>query len=507
MEVEEVHEVVGGFADAARRMREAGMDGVELMGTHGFLIEQFMSPRTNHRDDEYGGTEENRLRFVRELIDAVRGAVGSDFTVGLRISGDQYQDGGLNLDDMKRIMPKLTASQKLDYLSVTVGAGGAPIPPMYIPPAAFVYLAAGIKEVVDVPVFCVGRVNDPVKAEEILARNQADMVGMTRANIADPELPNKAREGRLDEIRYCIGCNEGCWGRIYHTLPITCAINPSVGREKEMEITPAPVKKRVMVIGGGIAGMEAARVVALRGHSVSLYERDGQLGGQLQIAAKAPGRQDMAEPVRYYEGQFKRLGVEVHLGWPVDEKTVQEAKPDAVIVATGGLPAHPTFPGADQDNVVLARDVLSGTAQAGKKVVLLATDRGMEGLTTADFLAERGSEVEVLIPHAFMGFPIEPITLVLLLMRLDARGVALTHSADIRSVAGSTVVVSNAFTGRQRVIEGVDTVVVARGSAADDALYKRLKGSVPELYAVGQCVAPRKLLDSTLDGLRIGRTV
>jgi len=507
MEVEEIQEVIQGFADAARRMREAGMDGVELMGTHGFLIEQFMSPRTNRRDDEYGGSEENRIRFVQELIDAVRVAVGSDFTVGLRASGDQYQDGGLGLDDMKRIMPKLTASGKLDYVSVTVGAGGAPIPPMYIPPAAFVYLAAGIKEVVDIPVFCVGRVTDPVKAEEILTRNQADMVGMTRANIADPELPNKAREGRLDEIRYCIGCNEGCWGRIYHALPITCAINPSVGREKELEIIPAPVKKRVMVIGGGMAGMEAARVAALRGHSVSVYEKEDQLGGQLQIAAKAPGRQDMAEPVRYYENQFRRLGVDVHLGSPVDERTVEEVKPDAVIVATGGLPAQATFPGADQPNVVLARDVLSGTAQAGAKVILLATDRGMEGLTTADFLAERGSQVEVLVPHAFMGFPVEPITLTLLLMRLDARGVTLTPSTDIQSVQGNTVVVSNAFTGRQRVIEGVDSVVVARGSRADDDLYKRLKRKVSELHAVGQCVAPRKLLDSALDGLRVGRMV
>ncbi len=507
MEIEEIKEVIQGFTDSGRRMREARMDGVEIMGTHGFLIEQFMSPRTNHRHDEYGGSEENRLRFVRELIDALRVAVGSDFTVGIRVSGDQYQNGGLTLDDMKRIMASLTASGKLDYVSVTVGAGGAPIPPMYIPPAAFVYLAAGIKQAVNVPVFCVGRVADPVKAEEILARNQADMVGMTRANIADPELPNKAREGRLDEIRYCIGCNEGCWGRIYHTLPITCAINPSAGREKELEITPAPVKKRVMVIGGGIAGMEAARVAALRGHSVSLYEKDEQLGGQLQIAAKAPGRQDMAEPVRYYETQFKLLGVDVHLGSPVDVGTVEEANPDAVIVATGGVPARATFPGADQPSVVQARDVLSGKAQAGKKVIIVATDRGMEGLTTADFLSDRDSDVEVLIPNAFMGFPVEPITLILLLMRLDAKGVALTPGSDVKAVEGNKVVVASAFTGRERVIEGVDTVVVARGSKADDGLYKRLKGKVRELYAAGQCVAPRKMLDSTLEGLRVGRMV
>jgi thioredoxin reductase len=444
---------------------------------------------------------------VREVIDAVRAAVGSDFTLGLRISGDQYQDGGLGLEDMKRIVPQLTGSGKVDYVSVTVGAGGAPIPPMYLPPGAFVYLAAGIKEVAGVPVFCVGRVNDPVAAERILANNQADMVGMTRANLCDPELPNKAREGRLDEIRYCIGCNEGCWGRIYQTLPITCAINPSVGREKEMEIVPAPVKKKVMVIGGGIAGMEAARVAALRGHTVSLYEREQVLGGQLQIAAKAPGRQDMAEPVRYYETQFRILGVNVNLGSPVDESTVLANNPDAVIVATGGLPARPTFPGADQANVVTARDVLSGTAEAGRKVIVLATDRGMESLTTAEFLLERGSEVEIVVPEAFMGFPIEPITLTLALMRLHAKGVVVTPAVDIKSVEGSTVTVSSAYARQQRTIEGVDTVVVARGSVADDGLYRALKGKVRELYSAGQCVAPRKMLDSTLDGLRVGRMV
>ena len=508
MEVEEVKEIVQAFGDSARRMREAGLDGVELMGTHGFLIEQFMSPRTNQRNDEYGGDEENRLRFILEVIDAVRAAVGSDFTVGLRTSGDQFQGGGLGLQDMRKIMPKLTAAGKLDYVSVTVGAGGAPIPPMYMPGSPFVYLAAGIKEVVDVPVFCVGRITDPVVAEDILAKNQADMVGMTRANLCDPELPNKAREGRLDEIRRCIGCNEGCLGRNAEALPITCALNPSAGREKEMEITPAPVKKRVMVIGAGIAGMEAARVAALRGHSVSLYDKDGQLGGQLQIAAKAPGRQDMAEPVRYYEYQFKLLGVDVHLGSAVDGRIVAEAKPDAVIVATGGLPAPATFAGADQPNVVQARDVLGGEAQAGKRVVLLALDRGMEALTTADFLSDRGCEVEILVPWgAIAGFQVEPLTLGFVLSRLYTKGVALTNSMRIKAVRENTVIAANVLTRQERTIEEVDTVVVALGSVANDTLFKALKGKVPELHVIGQALAPRKMLDSTLDGLRVGRMV
>jgi mycofactocin system FadH/OYE family oxidoreductase 2 len=508
MELEEVKEIIQAFGDSARRMREAGLDGVELMGTHGFLIEQFMSPRTNERSDEYGGDEEKRLRFIQEVIDAVRAAVGSDFTVGLRISGDQFQGGGLGLQDMRRIMPKLTAAGKLDYVSVTVGAGGAQIPPMYMPAAPFVYLAAGIKEVVDVPVFCVGRITDPVVAEDILAKNQADMVGMTRANLCDPELPNKAREGRLDEIRRCIGCSEGCWGRNAETLPITCALNPSAGREKELEITPAPVKKTVMVIGAGIAGMEAARVAALRGHSVSLHEKDEQLGGQLQIAAKAPGRQDMAEPVRYYEYQFKLLGVDVHLGSTVDEKTIEEINPDVVIVATGGLPAAATFAGATQPNVVQARDVLVGKAQAGKKVVLLAMDRGMEALTTADFLSDRDCEVEVLVPWgAIAGFQVEPLTLAFVLSRLYRKGVVVTNSMRIKAVQENTVIAINHLTRQERTIEEVDSVVLALGSVANDSLYKALKGKVPELYLVGQALAPRKMLDSTLDGLRVGRMV
>jgi mycofactocin system FadH/OYE family oxidoreductase 2 len=503
----DIQELLQGFAAAAARMREAGFDGVELMGAHGFLIEQFLSLRTNRRTDQYGGSEENRIRFVRELIDAVRAAVGRDVSVGIRISGDQFQPRGLTPDDMKRVASALASSGKLDYISVTVGAGGVPIPPMYVPAAAFVYLAAGIKEVVDIPVFCVGRIIDPLKAEEILANNQADMVGMTRANLCDPELPNKTREGRLDEIRYCIGCNEGCWGRSAHSLPITCALNPSAGREKEMEITAAPVKKKVMVIGGGLAGMEAARVAAVRGHSVFLYEKGDRLGGQLQIAARAPGRADMAEPVRYYQRQFELLKVDVHLGSEVDVAMVEAGAPDAVIVATGGLPARPSFPGADQPNVVLARDVLAGRASVGKKVLLYSMDRSTEGFTTAEFLLDSECEVELLIPHPFAPFSAEQITYIFTLNRIHRKGGKMTLAFEIGSIDDGRVVLSSVFGGSPEEREGIDTVVVSRGSRANDDLYKALKGRVKELYAVGQCLAPRRMLESTLDGLRVGRVV
>ncbi len=504
---EEIQEVIQCFASCAVRMKEAGLDGVELMGAHGFLMEQFFSPRTNRRSDEYGGSEENRLRFARELLATVRQAVGPDFTVGLRISGDQFQRGGLTLDDMKGICAALADTGNIDYLSVSIGIGGSVIPPMYVASAAFVYLAAGIKEELDIPVFCAGRVVDPIKAEDILAKNQSDMVAMTRACICDPELPNKAREGRLDDIRYCIGCNEGCWGRSQQRLPITCALNPSAGREEEMKITPAPAKKKVMVIGGGLAGMEAARVAALRGHSVALYEQGTEIGGQLQIAARAPGRQDMAEPVRYYRHQFELLNVDVHLGTEATSEMVEREAADAVIVATGGVAAQGSFRGSDNPNVVPARDVLSGKVEAGKKVVVYSMDRSTEGFTTADFLLESGHEVELLIPHAMAPLAAEQITFGFIMMRIARKRGKITMGLDIASFDGSTLALHGVFGGGMEAREGIDTLVVSRGSRANDGLYRALKGRVKELYLVGQALAPRKMLESTLDGLRIARTI
>jgi 2,4-dienoyl-CoA reductase-like NADH-dependent reductase (Old Yellow Enzyme family) len=504
---DEIREVIDAFASSAARMREAGLDGVELMGAHGFLMEQFLSPRTNRRSDEYGGSEENRTRFVRELMAAVRQAVGRDFTVGMRVSGDQFQRGGLSLDDMKRICAALSDTGDIDYLSVSIGMGGAIIPPMYVAGGAFVYLAAGIKEEVDIPVFCAGRVVDPIKAEDILAKNQADMVAMTRACLCDPELPNKAREGRLDEIRYCIGCNEGCWGRSAQKLPISCALNPSAGREEEMKITPAPVKKKVMVIGGGLAGMEAARVAAMRGHSVTLYERGTELGGQLQIAARAPGRQDMAEPVRYYNRQFELLGVDARLGMEVTPELVEQENADTVIVATGGVAAKASFPGSDNPNVVLARDVLAGKAEVGKKVVVNSMDRSTEGFTAADFLVESGHEVELLIPHPMAPLAAEQITFGFVMTRIAQGGGKITMGLDIAAFDGNVLTLAGVFGGNVQLREGVDTLVISRGSKADDALYRALKGRVKELYLVGQALAPRKMLESTLDALRVARTI
>ena len=507
MDIDEIKRLVTAYGSAAYRMREAGFDGVEISAVLSFLLGSFMSPATNQRTDEYGGSLENRLRLPLEIIDAIRAAVGPDFVVGMKLDGDEYIDGGLTLDDMKVIAPKLEATGKLDYLNIGAGAYPTPhIPPMYFPLGPFVYLSAGIKEVVSLPVFCGGRINDPIQAETILANSQADMIAMARPLIADPELPNKAREGRIDEIRKCIACNDACWAPLFAaTVPLTCAINPEAGREKEMALKPATERKRVMVIGGGAAGLEAARVAALRGHQVALYEKNEQLGGQLNIVAKAPGRTDFAEVVRYYTFQMELLNVEIHLGTEVTADMVKAENPDAVVVATGSIPPKPKWPASDKVNVVETREVIEERVQVGNNVLVVDEEYHMQPLEVADFLADKGAKVEVVTETLFAGSQVDDSTLAAIYERLLNKGVVITPLTKVKEIKGDTVTVFNVFTKAEREIKGVDTVVIASGGEANDTLYRSLKGQVKELHAVGQCLSPRKLRDSIWDGARVGR--
>jgi 2,4-dienoyl-CoA reductase-like NADH-dependent reductase (Old Yellow Enzyme family)/thioredoxin reductase len=510
MSPEEIHEAEQAFANAAWRAHEAGLDGVEINMAVGFLMSQFMSPAFNQRTDQYGGSLENRLRFPIETINAVRERVGSDFVVGIRLTGDEFLEGGIDLELARLNAQRLDATGKLDYISICAGTFFNPeahIPPMYFPSGCFVYLAAAIKEVVSLPVMAVGRINDPVQAEKILADNQADMVIMNRATICDPEMPNKAREGRLDEIRKCTGCNEGCIGRWIQGLPITCSYNPEVGRELEFAITPAQVRKKVMVIGGGAAGLEAARVAALRGHQVSLYERGSELGGQLNIAAKAPMRLDFLEVPRFYKHQLKLLGVEVHLDTEVTPEMVEAEDPDAVVVATGSLPYLTPIPGADRENVVGVRQLLQEEAEAGQKVVVIAGEQHIQALSAADFLAEKGKTVELLTEGLYPGATLDAATLMVVLPRLLNKGVKISPSTGVKEITEDGLITFNVFTREERRIEGVDTVVIATDGRADDSLYRSLKGKVKELHAVGHCVSPRKMITSVLDGALVGRAL
>ena len=507
---DEIKEVVEAFAAEAVRCKQAGVDGVEIHGAHGYLFTQFMSPNSNKRTDEYGGDAEGRMRFVVEVIDAIRAAVGKDFVVGIRVSVDTLSGGGYTLDDMKIMAPMMTRSGNLDYI-----ATGAGIPPTYFPLGSLMYHAAGLREVVDVPVIGGGRVIDPIQAEQILENRYADLVFMNRALICDPELPRKAREGRLDEIRKCMSCSEGCWMRVAqdrNPMGVSCSYNPTVGKETIagwLELIPAETKKKVMVIGGGPAGLETARVAKARGHQVSLWEKSDDLGGMVLVAAKAPGREDLGELPRYYQYQMKMLDVDVHLDSEVTVDTVKQVNPDVVVVATGSLPLIPDdVPGIDQDNVVdNVRDVLNGQVEVGQNVLIVDVQRHIQGLSTADFLVKQGKKVEVIFPYPSPGEEVEQLTRMVLIPRLSWAGVKLTPNARLKEISGNTVTVVTPLTGEERVIDNIDTVVLSYGSVENNELYYALKGQVKELYAAGDCKGVRKIVWATNDGAVVARMI
>jgi 2,4-dienoyl-CoA reductase-like NADH-dependent reductase (Old Yellow Enzyme family)/thioredoxin reductase len=511
MTTEEVREVIDGYARGAAVLREAGVDGAEIHGAHGYLITQFLSPLSNVRDDEYGGDFERRLNFPLQIIEAIRREVGRDWTVGLRVSADEMTEGGYTADDFQRMAPYLTAGGQIDYLSVSVGiyrSKDTIIAPMYYPNGAFVYLAAMAKEILDLPIVAIGRINDPVMAEQILQDNQADLVGMTRANICDPELPNKAREGRLDEIRHCIGCNEGCWGHIERMMPITCAINPAVGREEywgEFRTTQEP--KRVVVIGGGPAGCEAARVAAASGHKVTLFEKQPELGGQTVIASRGPGRVDFAEVGRYYSVELSRLGADLRLGVEASADEVLSLTPDEVFVATGGRPRVPEhIIGIDGPNVVQAWDVLNGTVETGARVVVLDEEHHIQGLNVAELLAEQGKDV-LLVTHQFeAGGLMEPNTRMATMRRADALGVQIRVNTWAREIGPESVVLYNFYSSQEEVV-AADTAVLACNILTETGLYSELSARHPRVRSIGDCNGPRRLELSTLEGHMAGRAV
>ena len=517
MERDEIREVQEGFVQTAANLKEAGYDGVELHAGHGFLIHQFMSPWCNARQDEYGGSLENRLRFACETIAAVRQRVGPEFVVGIRVSGDEFTPGGLTLDDMKVVAERLAATGQLDYISITVGnqlTRGVQMADMNMPLAAMAYMSAAIKELVALPVFIALRINDPVVAEKIVADGQADMTVMVRALIADPELPNKAREGRLDDIRRCIACNQEC-RRGNRNGAVTCLQNVAAGYEKEWGVgtlAPAAKRKKVLVIGGGPGGMEAARIAALRGHSVSLHERNAELGGQINIAVKVPNREEMGNVVRFLRHEVERLGVTVHLGREADVQTVLAEQADAVVVATGSKPHLPELPGCNGPNVVTVVEVLEGRAPVGERVVIVdGGDAFWQCCASAEYLAGQGKRVEIVTPVLYVGMEVPGESLGGLYQRLLSKEAVFTPSTGLKEIRQDggrcTLVVYNTYSKREREIVGVDTVVMATGARADDGLYRALKGRVPELYAVGDCYAPRKIPDAIRDGQRVGRMV
>ncbi|HJU47104.1 MAG TPA: FAD-dependent oxidoreductase [Gaiellaceae bacterium] len=520
MEAEDIREVVEWWGRSAELTREGGFDGTEVHISHSYLLHQFLSPLYNKREDEYGGSFENRLRFSREVIAEVRRRAGDDWVVGVRISLSDFIPGALDIEDAVRVATTLRADGRIDYVNVTAAGYHnifRAIEPSDTPDGYLVDLTAQVKAAVpELPVFAVGGIKDAALAEQLVAEGKADMVAMTRAQIADPEFANKVQEGREDELVHCIRGNQGCIGRVFKGLPISCTVNPAAGREGRFgTLPPAADARHWLVVGGGPAGLKAADTLARRGHRVTLVEREERLGGQVNLILKTPGREEFGWIVRDLERQLQARGVEIRLGTEATPALVEELAADGVIVATGARPSRTGFssvmplteelPGVTQDNVLTGWDVLLQTRPAGTKVVLLDDDGTRYAAGVAEVLLDRGCEVELVSRWPAL-FPTTLTTLDMahLYGRLLGKGLAYRLNVWATAIEDDRVSIVNLYTGGPETIEGVDTVVLAAGSKADDGLYFALKDRVPELHRIGDCVAPRKLDHAIYEGYLAG---
>lgn len=479
----EVKELVEAFGDCALRAKQCGFDIVEIHGGHGYLINEFVSAFSNKRSDEYGGTFENRCRFALEIVRNVREKVGADFPISFRLSTNDYVEGGTTLVEAQALA-QLLEEAGVDLIHCTQGmyvSKHTLIPPSSVPKGAFVDNAAAIKAVVNIPVVATGRINDPVQAEAILRSGKADMVTMARASLADPDMPNKAKEGKLEDIIYCIGCCQGCTGENARGNQIRCLMNPLTGMEDEYDLSPAESKKKVVIAGGGIAGCEAAIVAAMRGHQVTVLEQSDRLGGQWLMASVPPGKSEFTNLVVWQERMMKKLGVDVRYGTTATKGLLDSLCPDVVIDAIGSVPAMPPVPGLKEHSVT-ARQILSVEgAEVGHKVVVIGG--GLVGAETADYLAVQGHDVTVIemMPKIMSDGEASPTKL--LLERFHKLGVQVLTSAKVQKVLESAVTyVQN---GQEGCVEQVDTIINAMGRKANHTLAEALTDAGYPVISVG----------------------
>ncbi|MBI5605166.1 MAG: FAD-dependent oxidoreductase [Deltaproteobacteria bacterium] len=498
------------FGQAAVRAESAGFDLIEIHGAHGYLVSSFLSPYVNKRQDAFGGTLENRARFALEIFKRIKKNLSSKVAIGIRMNGQDFIKEGLSSEEA-RFLAVLFEKAGMDFLDISAGVYGShpALIPMGESQGCFIPLASGIKEVVHLPVIGVGMIQDPSYADRMIQEGKADLVALGRALIADPAWPEKAALGDLQNIRPCIHCNQGCADRIEQinfsgqSAAITCLMNPEVGREHETPLKRVAHPKKVLVVGGGPAGLMASTIAARRGHQVTLIERDKGLGGQMILAGVPPTKENFKEAVKYLSDRAKEAGVIIRLESPYSSQQLKKMQPEIVVVATGSSVLIPSIKGIDYENVVTGHDVLGDQAQTGERVLVIGG--GLVGLEVADTLSSRGKMVQVVEMTHRLGNGMGFIAWMNIKRRLERNGVKLFTSCQVKEIRGSQV--GLVCEDQEKWIEGIDTIVLAVGVAPRNALFSEIKKQVRKVFLIGDAARPGNALSAIHDGAEAGRRI
>ena len=513
MPVSMIKDILLGFNVSAQNLRRAGLDGIEIVGSHGYLLGQFLNPYINQRRDAYGGSRKNRMRFLNETIQAVRRGAGEDMILGLRLSGDEYDYQGTDLGEMLKVCIALESESCLDYLSVTAGTSAGLngsthiVPPMAYDAGYTVPLAAAIRAKVSKPIFVAGRINQPHIANEVIVSGQADMCGMTRALISDPFMPLKAQSGNTDDIRACVACNQACIGHMLNAFPISCIQRPETGRELQYgAIALSKTPKRVIVAGGGPAGMKAAIVAANRGHHVTLFEASQSLGGQVRLAQALPGRSEFGGVITNLQKELEKSSVSVKLNTKVTSNLIEGIGVDAVVIATGAKPSKQELANTDEAHVANAWQVLEGHLNLGARVVIADWRCDWVGLGLAELLARDGCHVRLAVNGMVAGQSIPQYARDKWLGELHKLNVEIITHVRLYGADSDDAYFQHVLSGEPVILKDVDTLVTALGQVPNTSLeneLNRLYDFPGELHMIGDCLSARTVEEAIFEGLKV----